>query len=403
MFPGANLTRRFTYLASLSIVVFFVFSSMANELSLSTSPPQKPNPATPSAPVLLQAPSTSFVVSQSSEISKQQGTQDSKIPLLSKEQAETLDKTSNQGNDIPFIGKSSGEKFDKLQEQGSTLVLSAAEWIDSFFDDPRYLQEENRTRAKLKLGLGYTRLDEFELVSSIDIRINLPRFEDRANFFINANDDSDFDADSSPISNTVGGQKNDNEQLSAGFQYFLAMGEKYNVSTELGASTSYLYTGLRYRYLHPFFDGSWEGRFTNRLRYYTDDGWENKASYDIETYFDKRFLFRTTLTGVLSEANDGFPFSAVIRLYQVLNIDSAILYDIGGYFDTEPELDMTDLQFKIRYRQRFYRDWLVLEVAPLVTFPLEYDREANPGLFVKFEFDFGYLKDREAYQNIFSF
>ena len=181
------------------------------------------------------------------------------------------------------------------------------------------------------------------------------------------------------------------------------MGEKYNVSTQLGISTSYLYAGLRYRYLHPLFDGNWEGRFTNRLRYYTDDGWENKTSYDIETHFDERFFFRTIFTGVLSEANDGFPFSAVLRLYQVFNIDSAILYDIGGYFDTEPEPDMTDLQFKVRYRQRFYRDWLVLEVAPLVTFPLEYDREVNPGLIVQFEFDFGYLKDREAYQNIFSF
>jgi len=402
MLPGTNLTRKSSYLASLLIVVLFVFSSMANALSISTPPPKKPNPVTPSNPVLQQAPSTPTVVSDSSQTLKSQDSQGSQVPLLSKEQAETLDKTSTQGDKIPYIEKSSEVKLDKLQEQGSALVLSAADWIDSFFDDPRYIQEENRTRAKLKLGLGYTKLDEFEFISSIDLRINLPRFENRANFFISANNDNDFDDDSSPFSNT-GGQKNDNDQLSAGFQYFLAMSEKYNVSTQLGVSTSYLYAGLRYRYLHPLFDGNWEGRFTNRLRYYTDDGWENKTSYDIETHFDERFFFRTILTGVLSEANDGFPFSTVLRLYQVFNIDSAILYDISGYFDTDPELDMTDLQFKVRYRQRFYRDWLVLEVAPLVTFPLEYDREPNPGLIVQFEFDFGYLKDREAYQNVFRF
>ncbi|MEJ2058740.1 MAG: hypothetical protein P8X39_12985 [Desulfofustis sp.] len=61
------------------------------------------------------------------------------------------------------------------------------------------------------------------------------------------------------------------------------------------------------------------------------------------------------------------------------------------------------MQLKLRYRQRFYRDWLVLEVAPQVTFPSDHDHEMNPGLIVKFEADFGYLEDLQAYQSVFKF
>ncbi len=325
------------------------------------------------------------------------------IPILSEEQGQTLDRTSTQGDDIPYLSSGQEAQLDQLQEKGSALVLSAAEWIDSFFDDPRYLAEENRTRAKVKIGLGYSKFYDLETYGAIDLRLNLPRLEQRANIFLRLNDDSDFDADSSPIPNTEGGRKNDREQLTAGVQYFLAMGDKYNLSTEVGASLNYLFAGVRYRHLHSLSDDGWSGRFTNRLRYYTDDGWENKASYDIEKFFGERFLSRSILTAVLSESRDGIPFSVVTRLYQVFNIDSAIAYDVGAYFDTEPDLELTDFQIKVRYRQRFFRDWLVFEVAPLVTFPEEYDHQLNPGILTRFEIDFGYLQDQEAYESIFKF
>ena len=387
--PISSRALLFCLLSLFCSVTLFVVTGHGAE-----APPPKPPPAVLPPPDISSEP-------QAAEGMRKRRV--AGIPILSEEQGKTLDKTSTQGDDIPYLSKEKEAQLDQLQEKGSALVLSAAEWIDSFFDDPRYLAEENRTRAKIKIGLGYSKFYDFETYGAIDLRLNLPRLERRANIFLRLNDDSDFDADSSPIPNTEGGLKNDREQLTAGVQYFLAMGEKYNVSTEVGASLNYLFAGLRFRHLHTLTDDGWSGRFTNRLRYYTDDGWENKASYDIEKFFGERFLSRSILTAVLSESREGMPFSAVTRLYQVFNIDSAIAYDVGAYFDTEPDLELTDFQIKLRYRQRFFRDWLVFEVAPLVTFPQEYDHELNPGILTRFEIDFGYLQDQEAYESIFKF
>jgi hypothetical protein len=71
--------------------------------------------------------------------------------------------------------------------------------------------------------------------------------------------------------------------------------------------------------------------------------------------------------------------------------------------DTDPDFAVTDIQLKLRYRQRFFRDWMVLEIGPQLTFPEEYDHEVNPGLVIRLEAEFGYLTDRKAYQSIFSF
>ncbi|MBC2709557.1 MAG: hypothetical protein HGJ94_00650 [Desulfosarcina sp.] len=56
----------------------------------------------------------------------------------------------------------------------------------------------------------------------------------------------------------------------------------------------------------------------------------------------------------------------------------ALLYQIGNYFDTDPSHKMTDVQLRVRYRQRLYRDWLILEIAPQIGFPEDRDRRANP-------------------------
>ncbi|MEJ2058741.1 MAG: hypothetical protein P8X39_12990 [Desulfofustis sp.] len=168
------------------------------------------------------------------------------IPILSEEQAEKLPTEPMQSDDIPLLNEESEKTLDELQQKGSALVISAAEWIDSFFDDPRYVNEENRSRAKLKLTFGYSRFDDFEFSPGIDLRLNLPVLENRVNLFLKANDDDDFDADSNPVSDS---ENNKDEDLTLGIKYFLAMGERYNVSTDVGVSGSYVYGGLRYRHL----------------------------------------------------------------------------------------------------------------------------------------------------------
>ena len=353
--------------------------------------------------LFLSAAMLLFFFTYTSTLNASPSSADPKVPLLTEEQAETLSKESDQTDDIPMLDEESEEMVDALQQEGSEMLINAASWLDSFFYDPRFTEEENRSWARLKLKFGYSRFYDFEFKPSIDLNIHLPKLNNKVDIYITANDDRDFNSDSTPIPDTPGGRQNTDEQLTAGVRYLLAMGKSFNLTTHFGVSLGYVYGGVRYRHTHPFFSDEWDGRLTDRLRWYSDDGWENRLTYDIESHISDRYFFRTSFNTVVAERFDGVPSSGIMQLYRILNIDKAVLFESGVYLDTDPEFTVTDIQLKIRYRQRFFREWLVLEIGPQLTFPEDHDYKINPGIIVKFEAEFGYLNDRKAYQSIFSF
>ncbi len=315
------------------------------------------------------------------------------------QQVTTQQAETSQGEDIPMLGKGHEEKLDDIKEKASDKLLEAAEWLDSFFDDSRSTTEENQTRATVKLSMGYSRDDDLEFKPRFSLRLKLPRLSSKALLIIQGSDDQDFDIESNPVNNRSSHEDSKYNDFTVGLQQFLLEGESYNLSVDGGFSSSYLYGGIRFRALQEF--GDWQGRFTNRLRYYTDDGWEDITTYDLETYWDEKWMFRTTSSLVLSEQELGIPHSQYFKLFQVLNEYQVISYESGIFLDTEPDYLVTDAQFIVRHRQRFYRDWLVLEISPSITFPEENDYEINPGIMFKFEATIGYKTDKDIYKDIF--
>ena len=306
---------------------------------------------------------------------------------------------AEQGEDIPMLDEEQEKALDEAQRLASEKLLGAADWIDSFFDDKRTIVEENTSRATLKLSMGYSRNDHFEVKPRADIRIKLPRLSERASLFLEAVEDEEFNIEKDPLGDRRANIEGEDNELTGGLRYFIMQTERYNITFDTGLSWDYLFAGVRYRSVRDF--GNWRGRFTNRVRYYTDDGLENKTSYDLERRIHANWMFRTTTSVVLSEEEDGIPHSQYFRLFQVLSAYQAISYESGVFFDTEPSYKMTDTQFLFKYRQRFFRDWLVLEISPRVTFPEDHDREANPGIIVKIEAAIGYKADEEGYKRIF--
>ncbi len=304
----------------------------------------------------------------------------------------------NLEDEVPILGEMDEEVLVEIEE-GASLDISAADWLDSFFDDGPTQLEKNETRATLKFNYFYTENDSFEFKPELNIRLQLPRFE-KINLAIYAAEDEYFDIDGNQTVKP-GENKSDRGELQAAIRYFFEEGEQYNISTAVGGSYDFLFAGINFRLLQDF--GGWQGRFTNRLRWYTDDGFENRASYNIELQFTEKWLFRSTTSVVWQEESDGLFHSQFFRVYQVLDDKQAMQYQLGALFDTEPNYLMSDFQIRVRYRKRFYQEWLFFEIAPQITFPEEHDREINPGITLRLVADFGYTANSKAFERIFSF
>lgn len=304
-------------------------------------------------------------------------------------------------DDIPFISDEYERKVDVIHGKTSDWLLSAAVWLDSFFDDERYLLEENATRAKLLFAFDYSRFDDFEFTPRVGLRLRLPKLSQKTLLTIGLADDDTLDTTDDSTPRDPGRKENETNIWRAALSYFLRTGRNYHLTTTIGASWDYLYTGLRYRYAYDF--GPWQGRYTDTFRYYTDDGLENKASLDMERHFSRYWFFRATASADWYQERDGIHHALHLRCYQVINPHQVLQYEIGNYFETEPCHKMTDLLFMVRYRRRFYRDWLVLEVAPRIGFPCEHNREPDPGIALRLEADFGYRTGKNVFQTVFGF
>ncbi len=312
------------------------------------------------------------------------------------------DVRSDEKTDIPYLDDQTEQKLDEAHEKISETFLNAAQWLDAFFDDSRYSAEDNETRVKLTLSAGYERHDGSEFKPSLSVRLKLPNTTGKLNLNISISDDEDFDMDRNPLSSAQADHEGtDQENLTAGFRWFFSKSERNNFSTDIGASTSNVHIGFRYRGYYDY--GSWKGRFVDRGRYYSDSGFENKAQYDLERHISEKFFFRTSVRVDWYEEKSGVPHGLIFYLDQVLGPEKAIRYQWGNYFETSPNYYMSDLQLSLRYRQRFYRDWLVFEISPQISFPSEHDREINPGIILKLEADFGYKGYLKDFSNIFKF
>jgi hypothetical protein len=307
----------------------------------------------------------------------------------------------DQDDDIPLISDEQERKVDETHQKASELLVTAADWLDSFYDDDRYILEENATRANLRFSFGYSRFDGFDFSPRVNLQLKLPRLSKKAFLIVGASNDDDFDTNDNPISDNPRNEDDEKSDLSAALRYFLKVGKDYHLSTTAGVSWGYLYAGLRYRYEYDF--GPWQGRVIDNLKYYTDDGFENRLNLDVERHFSRRWFFRTSGSLDWYEEQDGLPHALSFRLYYVLNRHRALQYEVSTYFDTAPSHKMTDLQLRVRYRQRFYRDWLILEVAPQVGFPYDHNREPNPGIVVRLEADFGYMAEQDVFKAVFGF
>lgn len=274
----------------------------------------------------------------------------------------------------------------------SRSVLTTAEWLDSFFYDPRFAAEENRTRAIV----WFEAFDEEDKHADYRVRamlkLVLPQLKNRAHIVIAGDPDDQTveqaEAGVAAVSRPAAVQ---DRNLSSSLGYFLRSDERVNISMRAGVryrhSDLVLFLRPHYRVFHKL-DG-WALRFTQELPWWGHQGWESLTALDLERQFADLFFFRTSLVGHWYEDVHGYFYSLVFSLVQPLSPRRALHYDWINNFQTRPENQLTEIVFSVRYRQRLWRDWLYADLAPQARFPRDRDFDLVPGILFRVEILFG--------------
>jgi hypothetical protein len=286
-------------------------------------------------------------------------------------------------------------QIDRIHASMTGSANEAAKWFDSFFEDERYIAEEASSRIRLRPSIFLQEGEAADYKFSIGARINVPRFNRKLKLVISDEDDD--------ANGALGPQRfiePETNDTNVGLQYTLRDKNRLNTNLAVGIKTGGnhgvdLFIGPRLRktwQLEP-----WQLRFTERIRWYTDIGWEARTRLDLERAVKAAWFFRGTFDIRIREDdyNDkGLRYSVTPALIQRLRERAAIEYQWSTGFVTRPNHRVDETGLRVRFRKQIWRDWLFYEVNPQLAFRNDDDFRATPGIEFRLEASFGGLDEK---------
>jgi len=292
-----------------------------------------------------------------------------------------------------------GEKsfVDDLYGGLSKGFLSSAGWLDSFFGDERYEAEVNRSYFKVRFdafregngGMDYLR-------PNFELRLVLPQLRQKTRLVISGDANEDIDATSSqPGTSNTQLAKGPTKSVTTALQIVPLETKRSNFSIRAGikfhSGQLELLLGPRYRYLVHL--GAWDLRFTEEEIWTTKIGFQSRTRFDLERPLPIDLFFRTSLEGIWTENVHGYPYALSFLLRKPLDGNRAMQFEWVNSFQTSPTDLLTEELLVFRYRQRFWRDWLFLEIAPQARFPRSSGFTYTPGILFRLEMVFGDIRN----------
>ena len=278
---------------------------------------------------------------------------------------------------------------DTAQRWVSAGIESAARIADEFFGDENYEAEANNTRLRLMFDTFFESGEAVDFRFRFNLRLVLPLTNKRLKLSFSGNSDEDDDEDETA---TVTGANDDNNNVEATLAYTLVESAKHNLSLRTGVKSGPAWwIGPRYRF-YAKLGGPWGFRFTQLIRWRTDDDWEAITRFDFERKIGENFLFRFTPRGKYNQHDyheDGYDYRLEAKVFQRLDRNSAMRYEWINKFLTKPDNHLDEIVLKIGYRRRVWRKWLFFEIVPQASFPDEEDFHFTPGILFRIETNFG--------------
>jgi hypothetical protein len=286
--------------------------------------------------------------------------------------------------------------IDRLHSGLYRMTCTSASWFDGLFGNRRYDEEYRATHGSVTMGTLYSERDSFEPLLRFKARLYLPQLSSRFNAFIGRTDRDDFltETQSDLYSLPETFNRNRDDSVFLGLGYNDRMTKRGSFDADAGVRLDLPldpYIKGSYRYTRPL------GR-RNLLRLRETIFWQNSEGFGSTALVEwnrvvgRDYLLRWGNSGTFSEESDGVRWYSNLTMYQLIDSQRAFAYELAYNGSTDRDVPVTDYGVAVIYRQRVWRDWLLVELRSGVDWPrfeLTERRRANLNAGISFELRFG--------------
>jgi hypothetical protein len=293
----------------------------------------------------------------------------------------------------PEEGQEETTIFDVVHGWTSQSILTSATWVDSFFGNQRYLAEYNQSYIRFRYNVFLEHESPMLLRPDLQVRIVLPQLREKTHieFAGTPRETSSLNATQAPSQINqfdAPGEKN----FTTAVSQFIKDTERVNFVVRAGlqwhSGGPVAIVGPRFRILFPL--DHWNLRFVEEVILRNDTGYQAKTTTDIERPLSHILFFRFTNDWIQTDHVDGYVYDFIFNISHPLSSTKALEYEWVNIFQTQPQNALTEVDLRVRYRQRILRDWLYFEVAPQYRFPRDRGFEPTPGILFRLETMFGH-------------
>jgi hypothetical protein len=275
----------------------------------------------------------------------------------------------------------------------SRSILSTATWLDSFFGDRRYVSELNRSYIRVRYNVFLEDESPPLLRPELQVRIVLPQLREKTllEFSGTPRETGDLSAIQAPsVSDKF--ETTEDKNVTTTVSQLIRETDRVNFIVRAGLQWHHggpvVILGPRFRMLFPL--DHWNLRFIEEVILRNDTGWQSKTTFDLERPLPHDLFFRATNDWIRTDHVDGFLYTIIFNLDQPLSPQRVLGYEWVNIFRTRPVNELREIDLRVRYRQRIWRNWLFFEVAPQYRFPRDRGFEATPGILIRLEAMFGH-------------
>lgn len=300
--------------------------------------------------------------------------------------------------------------IDASRDYFSNKFVNFASRVDAFFGNERNYQETNKSVLQFDLTRVFDRAEGNKVVPTFRAKLHLPALQKRMQTFLNrvhllleSNPDQNFSG-AGPGATPIVGQNRASifKEVSTPDSYGAALrienadSDPWRLSADGGLKLVGIEDASRLNKtsLDPFvrtrgsiknLEGSIQLQLAQSLFWFNSIGAGESTQFDANYHFSDPLLFRATSIATWLYDNPNFKLHQDFSLYQTLNKQASLLYQLAANGETQPQAAVSEYIALVLYRQRFYRDWMFFEVSPQLHYPKLDNYHMNAQLIVRLE------------------
>jgi hypothetical protein len=289
--------------------------------------------------------------------------------------------------------------IDRLHSRLYRLTCSSASWFDGLFGDGRYDDDYRQTHGAIIVGGRWSQYDDFSKTLKFKARVQLPQLNEKFHAFIGRDDRQDFITESQSRLYELPDRFNSTnrsfeDSVFVGLGYSDRMHKGGTFDTDAGVRLSFPmdpYVKARYRFARPFGDAILL-RVRETVFWQKSERWGETTVMEWDRILSKKYLARWTSSGTYSQNSDGLRWFSNVTLYHLLGNERAFAYEVAANGNTDSDIPLSDYGASVIYRQRIWREWLLMEVRTGLDWPryrLDEERRSNINVALTFELRYG--------------